>query len=208
MRVLTIHGWAFCPEVFKNLPPTLEVEHHSITYEGNLEEEARRVAQRIDENTILIGWSMGATIGVLSTRIKTPKGLVLIGATPHFARAWRPTFIKTFLEELERNFTEKVEEFRKSVWGGEVCKELPPREGAISFLKEFIETDISPLLENLKLPTLLVHGRKDPITPYTELRKMLKLNPRFEAITYDGGHFPKEFSQGDWEEIFNRFGQL
>ena len=210
MKLLTVHGWAFCPEVFKNLPSTFEVEHHRITYRKGLREEASLIAERIDESTVLVGWSLGATLAVLASTLKKPKGLVLIGATKHFGGAWKREFIENFLRELKEDFTSKVKSFRKTVWGEPICGEVPPKEGAIKLLEEFIETDITGEFSSLDVPTLLVCGRKDGVVPFTECRKLLKLNPRrnIKRFVYDGGHFPKEFSPGDWQQILESLNQL
>ncbi len=208
MRVLTVHGWAFCPEVFKNLPPTLGVEHHRITYTRSLREEAKLLAEKVDKNTILVGWSLGATLSVLASLERKPAGLVLIGATKHFGGAWKKTYIENFLRELGENFPRKVESFRKTVWGEPICEELPPREGAIKLLEEFVETDITREVSLLDVSTLLVCGRKDAVVPFVECRKLLKLNPRLKRLVYDGGHFPKEFSARDWEAVFESLRKL
>ena len=206
MQLLTVHGWAFCPDVFKNLEGVgRKVEHYTLGY-TSLKEEAQRVASLITPQTVVVGWSLGATLAVLASFITPPKGLVLIGATPHFGKAWKGEYIERFLSELKERFEEKIKEFRLSVWGEPICENLSlEKERTIRLLEEFIETDISREVASLKVPTLLVHGKKDPITPFREGKKMLKLNPRLELIAYDGGHFPKDFTPSDWEALLRRF---
>jgi len=208
MKLLTIHGWAFCPEVFKNLEGIGKVRHLALN--GNsIDEIAQKVAKEINGETLLVGWSLGATVAVKASFIKPPKGLVLIGATPHFGKAWKKEFIERFLNELRENPKRKIIEFRKTVWGGDICSDYPLEEQRlIKLLEEFINTDISDLLRELKIPTVILHGKKDPITPFREARKMLKLNPSLRLITYDGGHFPKHFSPRDWEEVFKSLLEL
>ena len=207
LKILTVHGWVFCPEVFRPLEGLGDVEHHRLEYK-TLNEEVQKLVEKIDSNTLLVGWSLGATLSVLASVKRPPKGLVLIGATPHFGKAWKREYIERFFKDLEENFEGKVKEFRNLVWGGEICKKLPEEEGAKKLLKEFVEIDISNLLRELDIPTLLLHGRKDPIVPFREARKMLKLNPRFRLIAYDGGHFPTHFTRRDWEGVFESLQEL
>ena len=207
-QILTIHGWAFCPEVFKPLEGLGDIEHYTLGYKS-LEEEALKVASKITPKTIVVGWSLGATLGVFASFIKKPKGLVLIGSTPHFGKAWKRQYIESFLKDLEKNFEGKIEEFRRTVWGEDICKETQlEKEKTIKLLREFTETDISERVKSLEIPTLLVHGKRDNITPFREAKKMLKLNPRLKLTPYDGGHFPKEFTQRDWKEILKSLGEL
>ncbi len=208
MRVLTIHGWGFCPKVFQTLEGIGKVIHHRLE-EESLKGETQKVAEKIDRDTLVVGWSLGATVAVLASLKNPPKGLVLIGATPHFGKAWKEQYIESFLKELEENFEGKLKEFRKTAWGESICEdELPSEEKAVKLLKEFVQTDISEPLRGLNIPTVILHGRKDPVTPYRETKKMLKLNPSFRLVTYDGGHFPKHFTRRDWEEIFASLCQL
>ena len=207
-KVLTIHGWAFCPKVFEPLGGLGEVKHYEIGYYP-LDRETLRVAEEITPQTIVVGWSLGATLSVLASFLKKPKGLILIGSTPYFRRAWKREYIERFFKELEENFERKIEEFRKTVWGENICQNTPlDKKRAIALLEEFVETDISEKVKNLEIPALLLHGKKDPITPFREAKKMLKLNSRLKLIPYDGGHFPKEFTEGDWKEIFKGLQEL
>ena len=207
LKILTVHGWAFCPEVFKPLEGLGDVRHHRLEYRS-LGEEVQRLVERIDGDTLLVGWSLGATLSVLASLKNSPKGLVLIGATPHFGRAWKREYLERFFKELEGNFGGKVREFRNLVWGEEICEDLPPEEGAKELLREFVQTDISNPLRELRIPTLLLHGRKDPVVPFREAKKVLKLNPRFRLTVYDGGHFPKDFTPRDWEGVFESLQEL
>jgi pimeloyl-[acyl-carrier protein] methyl ester esterase len=208
MKLLTLHGWAFCPAVFKTLEGIYETEH--LTLNGNfIKEIAQSVAEKIAPDTVLVGWSLGATISVIASTLKPPKGLVLIGATPNFGKAWKKEFLERFLKELEENPLRKIEEFRKTVWGEDVCGDyLLQVDNLKRLLGEFFETDISDRIRELKVPALLLHGKKDPITPFREAKKMLKLNPRLRLIAYDGGHFPKNFTRRDWEKVFESLFEL
>ncbi|HIQ26057.1 MAG TPA: hypothetical protein EYH48_01790 [Aquifex aeolicus] len=208
MRILTIHGWGFCPKVFQTLEGIGEVFHHHLE-EERLKRESQKVAEKIDKETLVVGWSLGATVAVLAGIKNPPKGLVLIGATPHFGKAWKGQYINSFFKELKENFERKLKEFRKIAWKDSICgDEIPSEEKAVKLLREFVNTDISEFLMLLNIPTVILHGRKDPVTPYREARKMVKLNPSFRLVTYDGGHFPKHFTRRDWEEIFSSLCQL
>jgi len=153
---------------------------------------------------------LGATLSVLASLISPPKGLILIGATPHFGRAWKAKYIENFLRALEENFENKVMQFRKQIAGRNICNGTKlERVRAIKLLKEFIERDFSESFKKLEVPTLVLHGKKDTVVPFREAKKLVKLNPLFfELVIYDGGHFPVEFTPRDWEKLFERFGEL
>ncbi|MEO2153054.1 MAG: alpha/beta hydrolase [Aquificota bacterium] len=206
-KILTIHGWAFCEEVFKNLPREYPIHHYRLEYLPSLKEEALNLLPLIDENTILVGWSAGASVALLAAYLsnKKPKGLLLIGATPHFGRAWKKSYIERFFKDLETNFEGKIKEFRTTVWGEPICQNLTlEKEKTINFLRSFVETDLSKVVEELKVPTILLQGKKDIIVPPKEAKKLKNLNPNFEIFYYDGGHFPKEFKPSDWEKFLQK----
>jgi pimeloyl-[acyl-carrier protein] methyl ester esterase len=200
MKLLTVHGWGFCPEVFRPLEFFPNIEHFSVDYEKTLSENARKLSQRVDEETVLIGWSMGATLSVLAASEQKPKGLILIGATPHFKRAWKGEFIEAFLTRLEKNFEKTLREFRKTAYGEDVCP-LPPEGGAVGLLREFIDTDISEEVKALPAEVILLQGKRDTVVPPREAKKLLKLNPRLRLELYDGGHFPTFLSSRDWKKL-------
>ncbi len=201
MEILTVHGWAFCSSVFSKIEGA---KHFEVDHSLDLKKNADLLAELITSDTLLVGWSLGATLSVMASVKRAPKGLILIGATPHFGRAWKSGYLERFFKELEENYERKIEEFRKTAYGRKVDCPIPPKEGATRLLKEFVKTDLTRTFKGSEIKTLLLHGRKDPITPFRELRKLLKLNPRFEGLVYDGGHFPTQFSQRDWEEVFAR----
>jgi len=229
MKVIFVPGWLFNGSVFKTakkcleeivknsptskekkFPPAITIyEDFKISYKGSVEEEVENLLPKYNNEDILVGWSLGATISILAALRKLPAGLILIGATPYFKKAWREDFIKKFLENLNKNYEETVKRFRKEAFSQSIEETLlPPKEKAISLLKSFIETDIFSFKNSLQLgektEIIVIHGRKDTIVPFKDGLKLHKTFKKSIFIPYKGGHFPEYWTTEDWKKIFDK----
>nr|WP_281253972.1 alpha/beta hydrolase [Persephonella hydrogeniphila] len=152
--------------------------------------------ESVNEDVTLIGWSLGATVSVL-TSLKKPKNLkklILIGFSPKFKDkeiGHNPVMIKAFMLALKIDFKDTVYNFRKTAVG-DFFKNipLPEKEGSIHLLKEFINTDITGRLKEIDLPTILIHGKKDKIINYQASVYSHKKIKNSELILTDCHHAP------------------
>ena len=181
---LFIHGWSFSSQIwedFKNIPDSqfFDLPFHgnnrSFTDNNILEgfsDQLQKMINSSNKETALIGWSLGASISVL-TALKKPeklKKLILIGFSPKFMDkklGHNPVFVKAFMMALKIDFSDTVYNFRKTAVGNPYKNiPLPEKEGSIKLLREFINLDLTDRLKEIDIPVFLIHGKKDRIINY------------------------------------------
>ncbi len=178
-----VHGWSFSSEIWKEFFNENSI-FIDLPFHGNADfyKEEDIIKSFTDylfdlissqkEEVHLIGWSLGASISVL-TALKKPKNLrklTLIGFSPKFKDkklGHNPVAIKAFFLALKVDFKDTIYTFRKTATGN-TFKEipLPRKEGAIKLLREFVELDLRDMLGNIHTPTVLIHGKEDKIINY------------------------------------------
>ncbi|WP_456393587.1 alpha/beta fold hydrolase [Persephonella sp.] len=181
MKKFFVHGWSFSSQIWKDFKGLknstfLDLPFHGLnreyTGENIMDSFASELYSRIEnasEKVVLIGWSLGASISIL-TGLKRPKNLerlVLIGFSPKFKDkklGHNPAMIKAFMLALKMDFPDTVYNFRKTA-AGDYFREipLPEKEGATRILREFINLDLTDRLHMIDIPVLLIHGREDRI---------------------------------------------
>jgi len=174
LKVYTVHGWSYSPEVWKDTPFrnafhfTLPGHGKNRDFkEGNLFLFAEWVGSKIERESILVGWSLGATVCVLSALMYPEKveKLVLIAPTPKFSSlSQEEVVVKRFLRNLKRNFKKTVSEFRKLA--SKKKFPIPELEENVAFklLEDFCFLDIRKELEKLSCQVTVFGGLKDEIT--------------------------------------------
>ena len=181
MKYLFIHGWSFSKDIWRNFYSVensiyidLPFHNGNINYkkENILENFSLEVAQLIKDlkdDICIIGWSLGATVSVLTGLIKPKnlKKLVLVGFSPKFKDeklGHSPKNIKAFILQLRKDFIKTVYQFRKTAVDNKFLDiPLPEKNGSIKLLKEFIDLDLTESIGNLDIETILIHGKKDKI---------------------------------------------
>ncbi|WP_297887495.1 alpha/beta fold hydrolase [Sulfurihydrogenibium sp.] len=175
MKKVFIHGWGFSKNVWKDYFYLDDAQFIDLPFHGDsktsefttLDSFAGYLSEKIDEPTTLIGWSIGATISVL-TALKNPhvKKLILIGFSPKFndeKLGSSPSSIKAFMINLKKDFEKTVKNFRiTSIENDPSCR-LPEKEGSTLLLNDFIEADLTDRLQEIKCETHILHGIKDKI---------------------------------------------
>lgn len=212
MKKVFIHGWGFSRHIWKdyyyidravflNLP-----SHGDDRSEGvGLEQFAGEVASMIDQPSVVVGWSLGATVSLLAS-LKNPniRKLILIGFSPKFSDSILgsdPKAVKAFTYNLARDFHKTVRAFRQAAVGTQSDDPMPQQEGATRILKDFINLDITPLLKNVRAKTFLVHGTHDKIVnPEAAIYSHQKINDS-EVILVDSHHGP--FLEWDIFEVID-----
>jgi 3-oxoadipate enol-lactonase len=169
------------------------------------------------KTAVLVGLSMGGTISQ-QFALRNPKllqGLVLVGATPHgfgpdvkaenVIRAIEDVGIVTASQNvIERSFgsaaPRALVEFAKK----EVVQ--TPEFVARAAIKSLNESDSRPLLETLSVPTLVIVGDEDVITPPSESKALAAGIPEAElAIIAQAGHFPMLEQPAAFNQVLQRF---
>lgn len=212
MKKIFIHGWGFSKKIWKDylylddavfvdLPSHGEDRRDDVSIHKFVEE----VASVVREPSVLIGWSLGATVSVLAS-LKNPdiKELVLIGFSPRFSDrdfGSEPKVVKAFMHNLYRDFEKTVVDFRKTATGLDCREHMPQKDGATDLLRQFIELDITDILRDVRSKTFLIHGINDKIVnPQATLYSHEKIKDS-EVILLNSHHGP--FLEWDIFEVID-----
>ncbi|MEO2069149.1 MAG: alpha/beta fold hydrolase [Desulfurobacteriaceae bacterium] len=172
-KVFTLHGWSFDSSVW-SLSSYKDAVHLELPGHGNspfksqdVVSLAKEIGDFIPEKSTLVGWSLGATVFSLTAFFYPEKieKLVLFSPTPAFSGiSQKEVVVKRFLKNLSRDFKKTVIYFRS------LCSkhsypilDLSP-EVVVNLLSSFCKIDISPYLDELKVPIEIFVGEKDEIT--------------------------------------------
>lgn len=177
MNYIFIHGWGFSKEIFKDYFYIDNSDFLDLPFHGDmsdfvdkniLENYVNYLSSKIYKDTTLIGWSLGATVSLLTAlKNENVKKLVLIGFSPKFndeKLGSSPVYIKAFLNNLNKDFSSTLSKFRKAAIDKEINSIPKPKEtGAKALLREFINLDITDILSKINIPTIILHGTDDKI---------------------------------------------
>jgi pimeloyl-ACP methyl ester carboxylesterase len=85
------------------------------------------------------------------------------------------------------------------------CLKLPP-ETVMSFFRPDPECNITPLLERVPIPVLVVHGTEDLRVPFEEGRYLARHIPRAQLYAFEGlGHLPIFTGRREFCDVLRRF---
>jgi pimeloyl-ACP methyl ester carboxylesterase len=72
--------------------------------------------------------------------------------------------------------------------------------------KDAVGMDLRPKLEHLRAPTLILHGRKDPIVPDAAAEQMRERLPNSEVVYFEkSGHFPMLEEASKFQTVLEEF---
>lgn len=167
------------------------------------------------KNPILIGHSNGGRtiINAVGRGLVEPKKVVLIdsaGIKPKRSMGYylKVAFYKTgkFILNLLPN-TKKVKEFKEKLRNNVGSSDYKASANVLKeTMKLIVNEDLSYLLPNIKVPTLLFWGSLDTATPISDGRKMEKLIPDCGLIEYAGAtHFSYLENINNCNAVLNEF---
>ena len=154
---------------------------------------ARYVAELFDESGIerahVVGFSLGGAVGLELAALAPERvaSLTMLSATG--------------VQELELfgdyHLNHALHGFQLAgLWA---LYELVPHFGAfdggmlsVAYARNFYDTDQRPLraiLEELDVPTLVLHGADDVLVPYAAAREHARIVPQSRLVTLEGNHF-------------------
>ncbi|MET4576763.1 alpha/beta fold hydrolase [Ottowia thiooxydans] len=198
-----------------NLPghgPSARPEGREYTIEAFAKDLSLVFDQLKLDDAVLVGLSMGGTVSQRFTLANEGrlKGLVLVGATPHgLGPDVQVANVLAAIDEygveeasqrvIERSFgpltSKDLIEFAKR----EVIQ--TPEFVAKRAITSLNESDTRNELQKIQLPTLVVCGKEDRITPADQSRALAQGIPGAQLVLIDdAGHFPML----EAPEIFNR----
>ncbi len=188
-----LHGWGFSSRVLKGVS-SIDLPFHGrseLPYEG-IQSLVRTIALRISIPSILIGWSLGASLSLMVAYMfpEKVKALLLIGCSACFGCLWSKKNLRGFLLRLERDGEGFLREFRSLAYP-KTFEDSIDLQGAKKLLKDYMELDIRPILPNIRQEVYILHGTEDPITPLPSALTLYNMLKRSKLIIFPGGHFPK-----------------
>ncbi len=178
----------------------------------DLADLARAVAPHVPAGSAVLGWSLGGMVALELARVRpTIAALVLVATTPCFlarddwAGGMQPTVLQGFATGLARDYRRTIANFLAlQAWGDERATEAlrslranlgahgepDPRALAIG-LDILRDADLRGTLSRLAVPTLVIAGEHDRITPAEAGRELAARLPsaRFHEVA-KAGHAP------------------
>jgi pimeloyl-ACP methyl ester carboxylesterase len=170
------------------------------------------------ERCVLAGESSGAAI-VLEAALRQPQrfqGLVLVGA--RYVGTLSPG-IERMLQGCKADFPATMSAFvdacvpeadcaAERAWGKQIVMRSNAKD-AVEFMEALTVVDVEARLGALTMPALVLHGRRDAISPVASSEKLATLLPdAVLAILDEAGHVPT-VTRPEWiaEQIDARFGR-
>jgi pimeloyl-[acyl-carrier protein] methyl ester esterase len=170
------------------------------------------LAASLPNGTTLAGWSLGGQLAIAAAAGHPGHfgRLVLIATTPSFIvrEGWpdgmAPLLLAGFQAAARAGALELVKRFAGLIHHGDAsardlsrlyaawgCDGLPGTEALLAGLDWLRDNDLRPLLPQLALPVLIVHGDADPLMPTAAAVAMAKALPQADlAIISGAAHAP------------------
>ncbi len=213
-EIVMLHGWGVNSAVFTPLHSALSQYRvhyvdlpgfgHSATIEGDIDSWVDAIADRLTNEAIWVGWSLG---GLVATRaaLRYPnqvRGLVTIASSPCFMareeESWPgipPQILSDFGKLLENDLSKTIERFLAiqamgSVTAKEDIKQLralvlsrpiPETTALVQGLDMLKHVDLRSQITKIEQPWLRIWGRLDGLVP----RRVPPLMPKDEQRYQD-----------------------
>jgi pimeloyl-[acyl-carrier protein] methyl ester esterase len=213
-NLVLIHGFGFGSYIFTELEQKLKNQYNITTLNlpghgdnefvsDNLDDWVNNIKDKIPENAIILGWSLGGLLAIKLTQIVQVKKIILVASSPKFVNdsIWQygiPTNnFKMFSDNLNANIAKGLTRF-VSLQGLEktqikqlkpqIEQNLPSILGLNNALKILQNTDLRKELLQIKDKTQVILGNKDTIVPF-EIYNWYQDNG-FNIKVYNTGHIP------------------
>ena len=158
----------------------------------------------VSTSHVLLGWSLGGQIALhcAASEPERLERLVLVSTTPRFVAQpdWphgiEPELLRRFAEQLATDYRRTVNDFlelqvRGSASGANVLQELRTAllehgearpEALTAGLNALAQSDLRPLLHGIRVPTLVVAGQYDRVTPPSASRALAEALPNARYV--------------------------
>lgn len=215
------HGWGMSTSCWTNLAEQLEshCQLHIQPLPGYQETPAAEphtpeviidtLLADLPSPVTLCGWSLGAMLAMQAARRYPEKieRLILIGATPSFTQrdGWsqgmEPLLLTGFSTAIRFNALDAFQRFitlfnhndshAKDIVRELAESDLPPNDILLNGLNLLRDTDLRNQAAEIRQPTLLIHGEKDPLMPLAAAQWLANTlpNARLEVLEH-AAHAP------------------
>jgi pimeloyl-ACP methyl ester carboxylesterase/DNA-binding CsgD family transcriptional regulator len=177
-------------------------------------------AAGIDRPMILLGVSQGA-VTVIRYAAKHPERvshLILYGGYAHgWMRRGTPQeqHYHAILEMMRLGWGSRNPVFRQAFtgrfipdatheqldWFNELCRKTTAPEMAVRLLETRGHVDVTDLLDQVQVPTLVIHARGDEVVPFSEGRKLASRIPGAEFVELDSSNHILLSDESAWQEF-------
>ncbi len=167
------------------------------------------------QNPILIGHSNGGRtiINSVGRKIVEPKKIVLIDSAGLVPKRKPKYYIKVGIFKAGKAFLNRlpdvgaIKKFKEKLMNHVGSSDYRASAPVLrETMKIIVNEDMSELLPNIKVPTLLIWGTNDNATPISDAKKMEKLIPDCGLIEYkNSGHFSYLENIQNCNAVLNEF---
>jgi pimeloyl-[acyl-carrier protein] methyl ester esterase len=214
-RMIAVSGWGAPPEALLPLAEKVGDAAPLLVDWADLLDSSAPLHESWDnvlkgQPTVLLAWSLGGLLSLKalaeSASTSKPDAIVLIGSFARFLAdeesGWpgaEPQLLKAMTLKIARRRENVLRDFAQTCWSGSEDTEsgvelfVKNAEGYStetlkSGLKALASIDVRESLASIKVPTLVLHGESDAISPCEAGRKTVEgmLNAKFRSIP--GGH--------------------
>lgn len=222
-----LHGWGMNKNVWQLLIPELESEismpiktldlpgfgdDQACPAPYNLANVANELAEKLSDNSTLVGWSLGGLISLYIAKHHPKKvaKVILVASTPYFTEqdTWsgiKPDVLKAFMSQLSANTNKTIDRFLAiQAMGSNSAKQdikqlkqfiqsaPEPQEVALSTGLDFLlNEDLRTLFSELTIPMHGIFGALDALVPAKAVAKIQALNSNFNAhVINKASHAP------------------
>jgi pimeloyl-ACP methyl ester carboxylesterase len=152
---------------------------------------------------LVVGWSLGGWDAIDLCLEGRAKALVLVSSFAKFTKSddypygTSPALLRNLERKLESDFSSGINSFRSLIFNGRdihpviMNMPLPECRQAFAQLDRLKTGDYREAIKEIKVPTLIIHGKKDQIAPVGSARYLKENIPGSELeIFADCGHAP------------------
>lgn len=209
MQLLFLHGFATGPRVWQ-----FQVEEFLKKFEVITE------AELISGDVVVVGWSMGGW-KAMELSLEQPRrviGLVLVSAfakylrSPDYPFGTSPALLRKLEKKFKADFRNGLKYFYQLVFKDEkwnyLIDQLPvPREDDINrWFEKLKKEDFRDRLSEIKIPTLIIHGKQDEIVPWQASEYLRENIENSEIFLLEKvGHAPMVEVPGIFNQVLMRF---
>lgn len=176
----------------------------------------KEFVEKLDiKNPILIGHSNGGRtiINAVGRGLINPKKVVLIDSAGIVPKRKPKYYIKVGIFKAGKAILNKlpdvgtIKKFKEKLFNNVGSSDYKASAPVLrETMKYILNEDVSALLPNIKVPTLLIWGTNDTATPISDAKKMESLIPDAGLVEYKGAsHFSYLENIGNCNVVLNEF---